>query len=96
MSVDDSVKMGFLDVQLMIKIFKALLSTNINNRLFHVSSSDFMTRYEFAQAYAKAFKKDGSIIQRTSVQLNVDKNRNMEGDLSQNYTVPPTLLLSYL
>jgi dTDP-4-dehydrorhamnose reductase len=75
-SVDDSIYTGFLDIQIMIKVLKLMLSKEVNNRLFHVSSSDHMTRYEFAKMYAKIFKKDESLIVRTQVKFPVDKNKN--------------------
>ena len=81
--VDDSVATGFLDVQIMIKILKATLANNVTNRLFHVSSKDFMTRYEFAKLYAKIFKKDEGLIQRTNVKFPVEKNKN--NDENSNY-----------
>jgi dTDP-4-dehydrorhamnose reductase len=79
--VDDTVHTGFLDVQIMIRILKAALSKNITNRLFHVSSNDFMTRYEFAMLYAKIFKKDQGLIQRMNGKFPADKNK----DEGQNY-----------
>ncbi len=63
---DDSVYTGFLDIQILAKILKAMIANGVTNRLFHVSSKDFMTRYQFAQAYARIFKKDESLIQKTT------------------------------
>lgn len=76
--VDDTVHTGFLDIHLMIRMLKATLSKEVTNRLFHVSSKDFMTRYEFARLYARIFKKDDGLIQRTSGRFPVDKNKNDE------------------
>lgn len=78
---DDSVYTGFMDVQIMIRILKATLANNITNRLLHVSSKDFMTRYEFALLYAKIFKKDESLVQRINGKFPVDKNK----DENQSY-----------
>lgn len=78
---DDSVYTGFLDVQIMIRILKATLANNITNRLLHVSSKDFMTRYEFALLYAKIFKKDEGLVQRMNGRFPVDKNK----DENQSY-----------
>jgi dTDP-4-dehydrorhamnose reductase len=72
---DDSVHTGFLDVQIMVRILKATLANNITNRLLHVSSKDFMTRYEFAMLYAKIFKKDEGLIQRVNGKFPADKNK---------------------
>jgi dTDP-4-dehydrorhamnose reductase len=65
-SVDDTVHTGFLDIQIMVKILKVILVKNVSNRLLHVSSKDFMTRYDFAKIYAKTFKKDESLIVKGS------------------------------
>ena len=73
---DDSVHTGFMDVQIMIRILKATLANNITNRLLHVSSKDFMTRYEFALLYAKIFKKDEGLVQRINGKFPTDKNKD--------------------
>lgn len=78
---DDSVYTGFMDVQIMIRILKATLANNITNRLLHVSSKDFMTRYEFALMYAKIFKKDEGLVQRMNGKFPTDKNK----DENQSY-----------
>lgn len=77
-NADDSVVTGFLDIQIMTKIIKIILDENVTNRLLHVSSSDYMSRYEFAKLYAKIFKKDQSLIQRVSGIFPVDKNKSTE------------------
>lgn len=74
--VDDSVHTGFLDIQILVRVLKATLSKEVTNRLFHVSSKDFMTRYEFARLYARIFKKDESLIQRTTGKFPVDKKKS--------------------
>lgn len=76
--VDDKVVTGFLDIHILGRVLKAMLSQNVTNRLFHVSSKDFMTRYEFALKYARMFKKDEGLIIRGSGRLPVDKNKNGE------------------
>jgi dTDP-4-dehydrorhamnose reductase len=73
---DDSVYTGFMDVQIMIRILKATLAKNVTNRLFHVSSKDYMSRYEFALLYAKIFKKDEGLIQRVSGKFPTDKAKD--------------------
>jgi dTDP-4-dehydrorhamnose reductase len=76
---DDTVKTGFLDIHLMISFLKSSLDKDVTNRLFHVSSKDFMTRYDFAKLYAKIFKKDQGLIQKTSGRFPVDKNKESKG-----------------
>lgn len=80
---DDSVHVGFLDIQILAQILKATLAKNVTNRLLHVSSSDFMTRYEFAKLYAKIFKKNEGLIQRVNVKIQVHKNKS--NDENENY-----------
>ena len=85
---DDSVSTGFMDIQQVGKILKATLAKNVTNRLFHISSKDFMTRYEFAKLYAKIFKKDEALIQKTSGTFPVDTNKNhrsKSSDMSAYY-----------
>jgi dTDP-4-dehydrorhamnose reductase len=79
---DGAVTTGFLDVQVMAKILKAVLEQDVTNRLFHVSSRDYMTRYEFARLYARIFKKDESLIQKVSDVFPIDDKRHT-GNKSQ-------------
>lgn len=78
LEVDDKVVTGFLDIQILGRVLKALIEQNVTNRLFHVSSKDFMTRYEFAQKYARIFKKDQGLLVRGSGRFPADKNKNGE------------------
>lgn len=84
LQVDDSVITGFLDVQIMIEVLEAILTKNVTNRLFHVSSKDFMTRYEFARLYAKIFKKDEGLLERSFGRFPVEKSKTDE-DISNFY-----------
>ena len=63
---DDSVTTGFLDVQLLGKVIKATIAKGVTNRLLQITTKDNMTRYEFAKLYAKIFKKDEGLIQKTT------------------------------
>jgi len=82
-NVNDSIHVGFLDIHILIRILKATLEKDVTNRLFHVSSSDSMTRYEFAKVYAKIFKKDETLIQPIQGKFPVDKNKS--GDENSIY-----------
>lgn len=62
-SLDSSVKTGFLDVVLFAKVLKNCLDKNITNRLLQVSSKDIISDFEFAQLYARTFRKPDSMIQ---------------------------------
>lgn len=72
--VDDAVQTGFLDVQMMASVLKELLLMGVTNRLFHISSKDFMTRHEFAKFYAKVFKRDENLIQKSMGVLSRSEN----------------------
>ncbi len=72
--VDDSVVTGFLDVYIVGKILIKAIQSNVSNRLFQVSSKDWITRFEFARLYAKVFKKDENLIQRANVNFPLDDN----------------------
>lgn len=72
--VDDNIYNGFLDVEILAKILKLTFQANVTNRLFHVSSSDQLTRYGFAQELAKIFKKDASTLQRTTLPFPLEQN----------------------
>lgn len=72
---DDTVITGFLDVAILARVMKAFMDSTVTNRLFHVSSRDYMTRYEFARLMAKIFKKDENIIQRSSVPFPADAQK---------------------
>lgn len=75
LSADDSVVTGFLDVVIMGRVLKAFLSSHVTNRLFHVSSNNFITRYEFARMVAKVFKKDENLIQRANIPFPVNNSK---------------------
>jgi dTDP-4-dehydrorhamnose reductase len=60
--VDDLVLTGFVDIHVVVSITKKLILTGVTNRLFHISSTNFMTRYEFAKSYSKIFKRDENLV----------------------------------
>lgn len=72
-TADDSVKTGFLDIHIIGKILKQALLADMTNRLIHISSSDTMTRYEFARQYARSFKFDENLVQRNVVPFPLDR-----------------------
>lgn len=83
--VDDFVETGFLDVYTLGEVIKQTLKIISGNKLLHVSSSDFMTRYRFSKMYAKIFKKDGDLLQACSGNFPVDHTRRpAEKSLSNN------------
>ncbi len=66
---DDTVYTGFLDILILGRILNSFLNSNATNRLFQISSKDFMTRFEFARLITKTFKKDENLIQRANIQF---------------------------
>ena len=59
---DTNVKTGFLDVWTVAKLLDWALTTNVTNRLLQVSSSDIMTRHDFAKLYLEIFGGTDSIL----------------------------------
>ncbi len=76
---DDTVVTGYLDVVILGRILKSFLSSSVANRLFQISSRDFITRYEFARLIAKTFKKDEELVQRSSVSFPNDEKKGNNG-----------------
>lgn len=75
---DDLISTGFLDIAIFAKVLKSCLELNITNRLLQVSSSNVMTRFQFAKECARIFRKDESLIQNVSLGL------PLEGQGSKN------------
>lgn len=94
--VDDSVHVGFLDIHILVRILKAMLAKDATNRLFHVSSTDFMTRFEFAKLYARIFKKDEGLIQRMNGKFPVDKNKSNDENANYYYRLDTSNIEEFL
>lgn len=77
-TADDSVKTGFLDIQIIGKILKQAMIADMTNRLIHVSSSNMMTRFEFAQNYARSFKFDENLILKNVVPFPLDRKQGKD------------------
>ncbi len=82
---DGSVHSGFLDVDLLGKVLKAVLASDVVNRMFHISSRDSLTRYDFARLYARIFKKDEALIQKISGVFPLDGKKVKDVDPSSLY-----------
>ncbi len=76
---DDSVITGFMDIVILAKILKAFLESKVTNRLFQISSRDYMTRYKFARLVAKIFKKDENLIQRMTLPFPIELSSSKIG-----------------
>jgi dTDP-4-dehydrorhamnose reductase len=61
---DNKVYTGFIDVWSVAEVLKEAIETNVTNRLFQISSSDVMTRYEFASKYMEIFKGNTSVLSK--------------------------------
>jgi len=71
--VDDSVELGFLHMNWVGEVLLKLLDEGTTNRLFHLSSVDYMTKFKFATLYAKTHHKDESLIIPVAVEFPVEK-----------------------
>jgi dTDP-4-dehydrorhamnose reductase len=96
LEVDDKIRVGFLDVYFLGLVLKALLDKNARNRLFHVSSKDFMTRYEFAQLYARTFHKDPGLIIRSGGKFPVEKNKSSSNDGQYSFCLDTSNIEEFL
>lgn len=56
-SSDHHVRMGFLDVFYAAMAMRVCFEKDIGGRLFHISSSDCLTHYEFAKLYCQVFRE---------------------------------------
>ncbi len=72
---DDSVVTGFLDIKILAKYLKAAIDSNLTNRLIQVSSSDYMTRYEFAQLYTQIFHRSTDLIVKSNWAFPLNENQ---------------------
>lgn len=85
-TADDSVRTGFMDIYIFSRVLKSLLNHGVTNKLLQVSTRDSMTRYEFARAYARIFKKDENLVQPSAGTFPVDnspkrmQSKNTSGD----------------
>ncbi len=79
---DDSVHTGFLDIYILGKVIKTAFAKKITNRLIQISSRDYMTRFEFAQIYAKTFRKDSGSIQKITGKFPLDTEKNSAAPLA--------------
>lgn len=82
---DDSVTTGFLDISILGQILKSMIQNNVTNRLLQISSRDYMTRFQFAEIYAKVFRKDAHLIQKSGVKFPIDANNRTNAKEAQNY-----------
>ena len=74
---DHDIRMGFLDVIYLSLIIKKAILAGEKNRLFHVSSKDCISHYEFAQKYCQEFGIQEGLIQRHKVALPLIENRTI-------------------
>lgn len=89
LKLDDFVKVGFLDVQLVARFMMVLLEKNIVNRLVHISSKDHLTTFEFAKKYAEVFKSTSSYFQGENAS-DVFDNKKKNSSLSFRMDVTNT------
>jgi dTDP-4-dehydrorhamnose reductase len=61
---DTKVHTGFIDVWTIASLLKLAIDKNITNRLFQVSSSDLMNRFEFASMYMDIFGGNTALLSK--------------------------------
>jgi dTDP-4-dehydrorhamnose reductase len=95
-SVDGSTVTGFLDVTIMAELLKACLINNVQNRLLQISSSDTMTRFDFARKYAEVFKKDENFILRADIKFPDDAGKGKEKLVGYSFKMDSTNIETFL
>jgi dTDP-4-dehydrorhamnose reductase len=61
---DTKVHTGFIDVWSVASILEEAIDQNITNRLFQLSSTDIMNRYEFSKKYLEIVKGNQSLLSK--------------------------------
>lgn len=62
---DNKVYTGFVDVYSIAEIFTIAIENNTTNRLFQISSSDTMTRYDFAKLYIELLGGNTGVLSKS-------------------------------
>jgi dTDP-4-dehydrorhamnose reductase len=60
--LDNSIKLGFLDVSYLGMIMAKMMEQDMRNLRLHVSSRDALTHFEFAQLHANVFGMDSALV----------------------------------
>ncbi len=66
---DDNLSCGFLDVNYLAMVISLAIENNLRNLLLQLSSSDIMSRFQFANRFAKIFNVDAGIFKKTHITL---------------------------
>jgi dTDP-4-dehydrorhamnose reductase len=77
---DSKVRFGFLDINYLCFVIKELLSYEVKNRIFQLSSSDVMTLHEFGKVYAEIFEEEDSLISSGKLRFPVTKDYSTKAD----------------
>lgn len=72
---DTKVYTGFVDIWCVAEILKQAIESNATNRLFQVSSSDIMSRYEFSQKYMEIFGGNTALLSKGDWKFPRTENR---------------------
>jgi len=83
--IDNFIETGFIDVYTLADTIKKILKVITENSLIHVSSTDSMTRFEFAKIYAKIFDKDSTLLQSGAGNFPVDNSKRSSESTDGNY-----------
>jgi dTDP-4-dehydrorhamnose reductase len=85
LNVDDSLKIGFMDIQLLALYIKSFIEKEISNRLVHVTSKDVMTYYQFTAKMLEIFKLDKSLLQSQPWSFPIDQKQLKLVKLQEQY-----------
>jgi dTDP-4-dehydrorhamnose reductase len=69
MVIDNNVIEGYIDVLYLALVIRMCFERNITNRLFQLSSKDYLTRFDFVKLYCKYFNGNDGLVQRGAWQF---------------------------
>ncbi len=93
---DDIFKCGFLDINYLGMVMDLSIENNLKNLLLHVSSTNLLTRFEFANLYAEKFNLDPDFIKKSWVDLPLISDKTKSKNKKFNFNLSTKNLENYL
>jgi len=93
---DDTLLMGFLDVNYLGMIISLAIENNLRNLLLHVCSTNILSRYQFANQYAKNFNIDPGFIKKTQIKLPYIEGKTSSPDKKLTFHLDTKNIENYL
>lgn len=93
---DDTLLTGFLDINYLGMIISLAIDNNLRNLLLNVCSTNILTRFQFANQYAKIFKIDPGFIKKTEVKLPYIAGKNSASEKKLTFQLNTKNIENYL